>query len=288
MMWSREKYRGDSLRARSHEVRVIKARSGWQAIDFQELKEYWGLLFSFVWRDIKVMYAQTILGFSWAIIQPLVQIVLFSIVFGKVARISTDGIPYPVFLTAAIIPWNYISHSMSQSSESLITGQHMLGKIYFPRLIFPMAPIVSKLVNFGISLSILLVIMIYYRVFPTVNLMLLPLFLIMMVLIPASGGLWLSSLAIRFRDIRHAMPFFIQLLMYTGPVVYPISALPEKYRMFYSLNPIVGVIEGFRASLLGLPVPWVYILPGMITGSLLFIGGAYYFRRMERIIVDVI
>jgi lipopolysaccharide transport system permease protein len=288
MMWNRKKYSGDSLKARSHEVRVIKARSGWQAIDFQELKEYWGLLFSFVWRDIKVMYAQTILGFSWAIIQPLVQIVLFSIVFGKVARISTDGIPYPVFLTAAIIPWNYISHSMSQSSESLITGQHMLGKIYFPRLIFPMAPIVSKLVNFGISLSILLVIMIYYRVFPTVNLMLLPLFLIMMVLIPASGGLWLSSLAIRFRDVRHAMPFFIQLLMYTGPVVYPVSALPEKYRMLYSLNPIVGVIEGFRASLLGLPVPWVYILPGMITGSLLFIGGAYYFRRMERIIVDVI
>jgi lipopolysaccharide transport system permease protein len=288
MMWNRKKHGGDSLKARSHEIRVIKARAGWQAIDFQELKEYWGLLFSFVWRDIKVMYAQTILGLSWAIIQPLVQIVLFTIVFGKVARISTDGIPYPVFLTAAIIPWNYIAHSMSQSSESLITGQHMLGKIYFPRLIFPMAPILSKLVNFGISLSLLLVIMIYYRVFPTVNLMLLPLFLIMMVLIPASGGLWLSSLAIRFRDVRHAMPFFIQLLMYTGPVVYPVSALPEKYRIVYSLNPIVGVIEGFRASLLGLPVPWVYILPGMITGILLFVGGAFYFRRMERIIVDVI
>jgi len=234
------------------------------------------------------MYAQTILGFSWAIIQPLMQIVLFTIVFGNIAKINSDGIPYILFSSAAIIPWNYISQAMSQSSQSLVSGQGMLGKIYFPRLIFPLVPLFSKLINFGISLLILAGIMMYYRVFPTVNLVFLPVFLIMMILIPAAAGFWLSSLAIRFRDVAYIMPFFIQLLMYTGPIIYPLSSIPEKYRMLYSLNPIVGVIEGFRACLLGRPVPWFYIWPGIITGIILVITGAFYFRRMERIIVDVI
>ena len=276
------------LNKRNATLTVIKPRSGWQVIDFKELKEYRHLLFSFVWRDIKVMYAQTVLGLSWAIIQPMVQIVLFTVIFGRVAKVDTHGIPYVLFLSVAIIPWNYISHSVTQSSQSLVTGQHMLGKIYFPRLIFPIAPVLSKLMNFGISLLIVSVIMLYYHVFLTSNLLFLPVFLIMMILIPAAAGLWLSSLAIRFRDVQHIMPFFIQLLMYTAPIIYPGSAIPEKYRILYSLNPIVGVIEGFRASLLGTPVPWLYIWPGMITGTILFITGALYFRRMERIIVDVI
>ena len=276
------------LNKRDATLTVIKPRSGWQVIDFKELKEYRHLLFSFVWRDIKVMYAQTVLGLSWAIIQPMVQIVLFTVIFGRVAKVNTDGIPYVLFLSVAIIPWNYISQSMTQSSQSLVTGQHMLGKIYFPRLIFPIAPVLSKLINFGISLLIVSVIMLYYHVFLTSNLLFLPVFLIMMILIPAAAGLWLSSLAIRFRDVQHIMPFFIQLLMYTAPIIYPGSAIPEKYRILYSLNPIVGVIEGFRACLLGMPVPWLYIWPGMITGTILFITGALYFRRMERIIVDVI
>ena len=234
------------------------------------------------------MYAQTVLGLSWAILQPLIQIVLFTIIFGKVAKVSTDGIPYVLFSSVAIIPWNYISQSMTQSSQSLISGQHMLGKIYFPRLIFPIAPVLSKLINFGISLLIVLGVMLYYRVLPTINLLFLPVFLIMMMLIPAAAGLWLSSLAIRFRDVQHVMPFFIQLLMYTAPIIYSASSIPEKYRILYSLNPIVGVIEGFRACLLGTPVPWLYIWPGIITGIILLITGAFYFRRMERIIVDVI
>jgi lipopolysaccharide transport system permease protein len=269
-------------------VTIIKPRSGWQVIDFKELKEYRDLFFFLAWRDIKVMYAQTVLGFSWAIIQPLVQIVLFTIIFGKVAKVNTDGIPYVLFSSVAIIPWNYISQSMTQSSQSLISSQHMLGKIYFPRLIFPITPILSRLINFGISLLIISIIMLYYRVFPTWNLMFLPLFLIMMMLIPAATGLWLSSLAIRFRDVQHIMPFFIQMLMYTAPIVYSASSIPEKYRMLYSLNPVVGVIEGFRACLLGAPIHWLYIWPGMIIGIILFVTGAFYFRRMERIIVDVI
>jgi lipopolysaccharide transport system permease protein len=267
---------------------IIKPRSGWQVIDFKELREYRDLFFSFVWRDVKVMYAQTILGLSWAILQPAIHIVIFTIIFGKVAKIGTDGIPYVLFSSVAIIPWNYIAQSMTQSSHSLISGQNMLGKIYFPRLVFPIAPILSKLVNFGISLLIVSGIMIYYRVSPTVNLLYLPVFIVMMMLVPAAVGLWLSSLAIRFRDVQHIMPFFIQLLMYTAPIIYSASTIPEHYRIFYSLNPLVGVIEGFRACMLGMPIPWHYVWPGTVVGVLLLFTGALYFRRMESIIVDVI
>ena len=272
----------------SSSVTIIKPRSGWQVIDFKVLKEYRDLFFSLAWRDVKVMYAQTVLGFSWAILQPLIQIVLFTIIFGKVAKVSTEGIPYFLFSTVAVIPWVYMSQSMTMSSESLISGQHMLGKIYFPRLIFPMTPVLSRLITFGISLFIIFGVMLYYRVFPTWNLILLPLFVITMILISSATGLWLSTLAIRFRDIKHIMPFFVQMLMYTAPIVYSASSIPAKYRILYSLNPLVGVIEGYRACLLGTPVPWPYIWPGIITAIILFITGAFYFRRMERIFVDVI
>ena len=164
----------------------------------------------------------------------------------------------------------------------------MLGKIYFPRLIFPMTPVLSRLITFGISLFIIFGVMLYYRVFPTWNLILLPLFVITMILISSATGLWLSTLAIRFRDIKHIMPFFVQMLMYTAPIVYSASSIPAKYRILYSLNPLVGVIEGYRPCLLGTPVPWPYIWPGIITAIILFITGAFYFRRMERIFVDVI
>ncbi|MDD1745017.1 MAG: ABC transporter permease [Candidatus Methanoperedens sp.] len=267
---------------------IIKPRSGWQIIDFNELIEYRDLFFSLVTRQIKALYAQTILGFLWAIFRPLVQIVIFTVIFGKVARISTEGIPYFLFSSVAIIPWTYMSQTMSESSESLVTGQGMLGKIYFPRLIFPLTPVFSRLVDFGISILILLVILLYYRVSPTWNLLFFPLFLVMMMTIPTGIGLWLSTLAIRFRDVKHAMPFILQMLIYTAPIVYSASSIPEKYRLLYSLNPIVGVIEGYRACLLGIPIPWIYIGPGIITAVILIISGALYFRRMERIIVDVI
>jgi lipopolysaccharide transport system permease protein len=234
------------------------------------------------------MYAQTVLGLSWAILQPAIQIMIFTIIFGKVARVSTDGVPYVLFSSVAIIPWSYIAQTMTQSSQSLISGQHMLGKIYFPRLVFPIAPVLSKFINFGISMLIISGIMVYYRVYPSVNLLFLPIFIIMMMLIPAAAGLWLSSLAIRFRDVQHIMPFFIQLLMYTAPIIYSASTIPEHYRILYSLNPLVGVIEGFRACLLGTPILWHYVWPGVIVGILLLVTGALYFRRMESIIVDVI
>ena len=269
-------------------ITTIQPASAWQIFNFKELRQYRDLFYFLVWRDIKALYAQTILGFSWAIIQPLIQIILFSIIFGKVASVSTDGIPYVLFSSVAIIPWSYMSQAMGQSSQSLIQGSNMLGKIYFPRLLFPMSPVLAKLVDFGIAMVIIVGLMLYYRIPLTWNLVWFPLFFLMMVAIPLGVGLWLSSLAIRFRDVKQAMPFLIQMLMYSAPIVYSASSIPETYRIVYSLNPLVGVIEGYRACLLGTAMPWLYIWPGIITAVILVISGAWYFKRMERIIVDVI
>ncbi len=272
----------------SDSITTIEPGSGWSIINFKELADYRDLFYFLVWRDIKALYAQTILGFAWAIIQPLAQILLFTIIFGRIANLSTDGIPYMLFTSVAIIPWTYMSQSMTMSSQSLIQGSSMLGKIYFPRLLFPITPVLSKLVDFGISIVIILGLMVYFQVSPTWNLLFFPLFFILMMVIPTALGLWLSSLAIRFRDVKQVMPFFIQMAMYSAPIVYSASSIAENYRLLYSLNPIVGVIEGFRACLLGTPIPWMYIWPGMVTAVLLLISGAIYFKRMERIIVDVI
>ena len=273
--------------SQSH-ITIIKPRLGWQILDLAELTDYRDLFYFLIWRDIKVLYAQSVLGFAWAILNPLTQIIIFSVVFGRVAKIPTEGIPYALFTTVAIIPWTYMSEAMNQSSQSLVNGQQMLGKIYFPRLLFPLTGVLSKLVDFGISLVILIGVLIYYRVTPTWNLLYLPLFMLMMVAIPAGIGMWLSSMAIRFRDVKHAMPFVVKMLIYLAPIVYSASKIPEKYRMIYSLNPIVGVIEGYRACFLGLPVPWQYIWPGLITTVLLVVGGAFYFKKMERVFADVI
>ncbi|MGI9301335.1 MAG: ABC transporter permease [Gammaproteobacteria bacterium] len=269
-------------------VAVIKPVGGWEFIDFKELREYRDLFYFLVWRDIKVLYAQTVMGFSWAILNPAVQIIIFTIIFGRVAKLDTDGIPYVLFSTVAIIPWTYMKEAMTFSSQSLVTGQAMLGKIYFPRVLFPITPVLAKFVDFSISLLLLCAVMLYYRVGLTWNALLLPLFVIMMMMIPAGVGLWLSALAIRFRDVKFAMPFVLQMLIYTAPILYSASAIPEKYRIVYSLNPLVGVIEGYRACLLGTPIQWEFILPGMITAVLLLVSGVFYFKRLERVFVDVI
>ena len=269
-------------------ITIIKPKTGWQLIDFKELKQYRDLFYFMVWREIKVLYAQTVLGFSWAILQPFIQIVIFTIVFGKVAKVSSEGVPYFLFTTLAIIPWTYMSQAMSQSSQSLVQGQHMLGKVYFPRLIFPLTPVFARLIDFGISVLILMGVLLYYQVAPTWNYIFLPIFILFMIAIPASIGMWSSALAIRFRDVKFAMPFVVRMLIYTAPIVYSAAAIPETYRMLYSLNPIVGVIEGFRACLLGTPIHWPFILPGLITSIFLLVGGAFYFKTMERVFVDVI
>jgi lipopolysaccharide transport system permease protein len=267
---------------------VIEAKTGWRFIDIKELFEYRDLFFFLIWRDIKVLYAQTILGFLWAVLQPLTQIVIFTIIFGRVAKIDTDGIPYFLFSTVAIIPWTFMSQAMTQSSQSLVTGQGILGKVYFPRLIFPLTAAFAKLVDFGISLLIIFGAIIYFKVTPTWNLFLLPFFILLMVCIASGMGMLISSMAIRYRDVRYAMTYVVQMLMYSAPIVYSASKIPEKWRFIYSLNPIVGTIEGFRACLLGLPIPWIYIYPGIITAIAILCFGALYFKRMERVIVDVI
>ena len=267
---------------------VIEPPKGWQMLDLQELLAYKDLWFFLVKRDIKVLYAQTILGFAWAILNPLIQIVVFTIIFGRVAGLDTGPVPYFLFSALAIIPWTYMSDAMTSSSQSLVGGSGMLGKIYFPRLIFPLTPVIAKLVDFCISLSLLILIMIYYKVVPTFQLVFLPIFLALMVMVPAAIGFWLSSLAIRFRDVKFAMPFVIKMLIYSAPILYSAETIPEAYRFWYSLNPIVGVIEGFRACLLGTPIPWDYVIPGMFTAVIALVSGAMYFRRMERVVVDVI
>ena len=269
-------------------ITIIKPKVGWQIINFKELKEYRDLFFFLVWRDIKVMYAQTVLGFLWAIFQPVVQIVVFTVVFGKVAKVATDGIPYILFSSVAIIPWTYMSQSMSQSSESLVKDQSILGKIYFPRLIFPMTAILARTIDFGISILIIIGVSLYYHVLPTWRLLFFPLFVLLMMSFSFGVGTWLSAMAIRYRDIKYAMGFLIRMLMYSAPIVYSASSIPEKYRYIYSLNPIVGVIEGFRACLLGTAIPWIHILPGIIITFLLLTAGVFYFKRMERVFVDVI
>lgn len=269
-------------------VTILKPVKGWELIDFKELREYKDLFYFLVWRDIKVLYAQTILGFGWALLQPLIQIVIFTIIFGKVAKIETDGVPYFLFTTLAIVPWTYMSTAATQSSQSLVTGQAMLGKIYFPRLIFPIVPIFSRLIDFAISMLIVVVVMAYYGISPSWNLLYLPIFIGMMIALPAGVGMWLAALAIRFRDVKFGMQFGIRMLMYTAPIVYSASSIPDHYRIIYSLNPLVGIIEGFRAALLGSDIPWQFIYPGIISIVVITASGALYFRRMERVFSDVI
>jgi lipopolysaccharide transport system permease protein len=269
-------------------VTVIEPVSGWRLLDRKELADYRDLFFFLIFRDIKVLYAQTVLGFSWALLNPLIQILIFTVIFGKVAQLDTDGVPYALFSTVAIVPWTYMSNAMSAGSTSLVAGQGMLGKIYFPRVIFPITPILAKLVDFAISILLIILALLYYGVWPGMNLLLMPLFVLMMVAVPLGISLWLSALAIRYRDVKFAMPFVMRMLIYSAPIVYSASKIPESWRLVYSLNPIVGVIEGFRACLLGTDVPWMFILPGIFTSVLLVVGGLLYFHRMEKVFVDVI
>jgi len=269
-------------------ITVVTADYGWKLFDFAELKHYRDLFYFLVWRDIKVLYAQTIMGFAWAILNPAVQIVVFSVIFGRVANLETDGVPYILFSTVAIIPWTYMSDSMTAASQSLVAGKQMLGKIYFPRVLFPLTPILAKLVDFSISLVILILVMAWYRVPPTMNLLFLPVLIIAMMLVPTGIGMWLAALAIRYRDVRFAMTYVIKLLIYSAPILYTASSISADIRMWYSLNPIVAIIEGFRACLLGGPIEWQFILPGLVTAVLIFLSGAIYFRRMEKVFVDVI
>jgi lipopolysaccharide transport system permease protein len=267
---------------------IIEPKKGWQLIDWTELREYKDLFYFLVWRDIKVLYKQTILGFAWAIIRPFFSMIVFSIVFGQLAQVPSDGVPYPIFAYTALIPWTYFSTAMSGSTGSLVSNAGMLSKVYFPRLVIPLTPVLAKLVDFGIAFLLLGLMMIWYGIAPTWNVLFLP-FLILLMILTASGiGMWLSALAIQYRDVRFAIQFIAQLLMYAAPVVWPASLIPQQYRLLYGLYPMTGVIEGFRSALLGTnPLPWDLILMGSVSAITIALSGVLYFRRLERIFADV-
>jgi lipopolysaccharide transport system permease protein len=271
----------------SHQV-IIEPRKGWQVINWRELRDYRDLYYFLVWRDIKVLYAQTILGFAWALLRPFFSMIVFSVVFGRLAQVPSDGIPYPIFSYAALVPWTYFSTAMTDSTQSLVTNARMLSKIYFPRLIIPMTPILAKLVDFVIAFGLLLIMMLWFQIAPTWNVIFLPLLILLMVLTAAGTGMWLSGLAIQYRDVKYGVTFVAQLLMYAAPVVWPASLIPAQFRWLYGLYPMAGVIEGFRSALLGsTPMPWDLILMGSLSAIVLTVTGMLYFRNLERIFADV-
>lgn len=268
--------------------RVVERRSGWQALNLRELVEYRDLLYFFVLRDVTVLYKQTIMGFSWAIIRPVFTMIVFSVVFGKLARVPSDGIPYPLFSYAALVPWTYFQTALSNSTNSLVARSDLIGKVYFPRAFIPLTPVLAGLVDFLIALSMLVPLMIYYHFAPTAALAFFPLLLLIMMLTAAGIGLWLSALAIQYRDVKFAVQFLVNLLMYAAPVAWPASLIPPEYRLLYGVYPMAGVIEGFRAALLGRnPMPWDLIAVGAVVATAVFVTGVLYFRRTERFFADV-
>lgn len=267
---------------------IIKPKTGWQLLDWKEIKEYKDLIYFLILRDVKALYKQTVLGFSWAILRPFIKMIVFSIIFGGLAKIPSDGIPYPLFVYVGLVPWEYFSTSLTRSTSSLITGSGIFTKVYFPRLILPIVPCIAVLVDFVIALSIVFILMIYYGYAISITIFYLPILMILMILTSAGLGMWLSALAIQYRDVPYGVQFLVQILMYAAPVIYPISWMPESYRIYLAIYPMYGVIEGFRAAILGqIAMPWELIGIGAISAIIMFISGAYYFKKKERIFADV-
>jgi lipopolysaccharide transport system permease protein len=255
----------------------------------RDLWAYRELLYFLAWRDFKVRYKQTVLGAAWAVIQPFFTMVVFSIFFGYLGKIPSDGIPYPVFAYCALLPWSLFAHALGESSNSLVNNQSLITKVYFPRLIVPIAPLFVGLVDFGIAFVVLFGMMLFYKIVPGVAILTVPLFVLLAVLTALAVGMWLSALNVEYRDVRHTIPFLTQLWLFATPVAYPSSLLPEPWRSLYGLNPMAGVVEGFRWALLGhtrAPGPLIAVSVGAVI--VLLIGGLWYFTRMERTFADVV
>ncbi|MCU0633193.1 MAG: ABC transporter permease [Methanolinea sp.] len=267
---------------------IIRPPRKWVPIDLQELWNYRELLASFTKRDIKIRYKQTALGFLWVIIQPLFMVFIFSVFFGGLAKIPSDDIPYPLFVLAALLPWTLFAEGLTRSTTSMVTNSQIMTKVYFPRLIMPISGVLSPLVDFVVSMSLLAVFMAYYGFVPTLNVVFLPLFILLALVTSLAVGLWLSALNVKYRDFQYTVPFIIQLWLFASPVVYPASLLPESVRFLYGLNPMAGVIEGFRWSLLGTGMPGAMMLVSVGVVVLLLITGIFYFRRMEQYYADVV
>jgi lipopolysaccharide transport system permease protein len=274
---------------------VIEKRTGWRVINVKELIEYRDLFYFMVLRDITVVYKQTVLGFAWAVINPVFSMLVFTVIFGNLANVPSDGIPYALFSFTALVPWTYFAQALTGSTNSLVGATATFTKVYFPRLIIPLTPVLSKLVDFFIALTILIIWLLVVGFVPDFKILFLPVLILLMMIVAAGAGMWLSSLAIQYRDIKFAVSFVVQLLMYAAPVVWSSSAIDEKLvplygpwiKWIFGLYPMVGVIEGFRSIFLDRPMPWDYLAAGSISAIIIFVTGLLYFRKSERLFADV-
>jgi lipopolysaccharide transport system permease protein len=277
------------LRVLAQPTLRIEPPRDWLHFDLGELWAARELLYFFVWRDIKVRYKQTAIGAAWAVLQPLMTMLVFSLFFGKLAKIPSQGLPYPVFYLSALLPWMYFSSALQNATNVVVEQQRVITKVYFPRLVLPLSAVVSGLLDFAIAFVAFLCMMVYYRIIPGPAILLFPCFLLLAVLTAFGAGLWLSALNAIYRDVRYVVPFLVQFWMFASPVAYPSSLVPQRWRWLYGLNPMAGMIEGFRWSLTGRGQP-PNLLLAVSTGMVLLLlaGGAAYFQKMEGTIADVV
>lgn len=270
-------------------VIILRPQRGWITLNLHELWEFRELLFFLTWRDIKVRYKQTVLGAAWAIIQPLFTMVIFSLFFGQLAKVPSDGLPYAVFSYAALVPWTFFATVLTQASNSLVMDANMLKKVYFPRLIMPTASMLAGLVDFALAFVILLGMQFFYGIVPTWHMIWLPYFLLLAMITALGVGLWLAALNVQFRDVRYMVPFLVQAWLFATPIAYPSSLLAEPWRTLYGINPMAGVVEGFRWALLGTShAPGPILIVSTLGALVLLVSGAFYFRRMEKTFADVV
>lgn len=269
-------------------ARRISPTSGWRDLNLQEVWEHRELLYFLVWRDIRVRYKQTLIGVAWSVVQPLFTMLIFTAFFGMLAKLPSDKLPYPLFYYAALLPWTYFSGALQQVTNTMIEHQRVITKVYFPRVILPLAAVLAGLVDFAVAVPLLAGMMVIYGIVPGFAMLLLPAFLLLAVVTAFAVGLWLSALNAIYRDVRYVVPFFIQCWMFASPVVYPSSLVPEHWRALYGINPMAGVIEGFRWAVLGQGQAPMLLGVSLLTVLIVLVGGLLYFQRMEGTIVDVV
>lgn len=271
------------------EIRRIEPSRGWVSLGLRELWSYRELIYFFIWRDIKVRYKQTILGGAWAIIQPLFTMLIFSVFFGRLAKVPSDSVPYPLFTYTALVPWQFFANGVSLSSTSLVSDSNLLKKVYFPRLALPISKVLSGGLDFLLAFTVLLLMMLYYGIRPTAHVIWLPFFLFMALTTSLGVALWFSAMHVQFRDVQYAVPFLVQAWLFATPIAYPSSLLSEPWRTIYGINPMVGVVEGFRWALLGTQTaPGPIVLVSFLASIAVLVGGTFYFRRMEKTFADVL
>ena len=266
----------------------IEPMRGWVSLQLKELWAYRELLYFLAWRDVKVRYKQTALGALWAILVPVLNMIVFTIIFGNLAKMPSDGVPYPIFSYSALLPWTYFATSLAGASNSLLGSASMITKVYFPRLIVPISSVFSGLVDFAFAFIVMVGMMVFYQIRPTIYVLLLPLFLLLALVTSLGVGLWLAALNVKYRDVRYVVPFLVEFWKFATPVIYPSSLLSEPWRTLSGLNPMVGVIEGFRWALIGSKPPELMILVSTVMAILILITGAFYFRRMEKTFADLV